>query len=118
MRPEWLRIPDLVAYMRHLRENGLGAAAYDAALWSRLMAPLLAAAMLFTAVALVLGPLGRASFGTRIMAGIGCGIGFHIAQKIVIQLGVVYGWPAPLCAAAPVAALALLGGWWLRRTVT
>ena len=118
MRPEWLRLPDLIAYTRHLRENGLGVADYDAALWSRIMAPFLTAAMLFTAVVLVLGPLGQAGFGTRILVGIGCGIGFHVVQRVAIQMGVVHDWLAPLSAAAPVVAMTVLGGWWLRRAVT
>lgn len=116
-RPDWLNLPDLVVYTRHLRENGLGTAQYDAALWSRLTAPLLSAAMLFTAVALVLGPLDRAGFGVRTMVGIGFGIGFHIVQKTVTQMGVLFDWFAPVAAMAPVAALSVLGWWWIRRTL-
>ena len=117
-RPGWLSLPGIVSYTRRLRENGLRTAHYDAALWSRLMAPFSTAAMLFTAVALVLGPLRQASFGPRIVVGAAFGIGFHIVQKAVTQMGVVYDWFAPLAAAAPVAALALLGWWWLRRATT
>ena len=115
-RPGWLSLPEIVSYMRYLRENGLRTAHYDAALWSRIMAPFSTAAMLFTAVVLVLGPLRRASLGRRIVVGAAFGIGFHILQKTVTQIGVVYGWSAPLAAAAPVAALGLLGWWWLRRS--
>lgn len=114
-RPGWLSLPEIVSYMRYLRENGLRTAHYDAALWSRIMAPFFIAAMLFIAVALVLGPLRQAGFGTRIVAGAALGIGFHILQKVVTQVGVVYGWSAPLAAAIPVGALGLLGWWWLRR---
>ena len=114
-RPGWLSLPEIVSYMRYLRENGLRTAHYDAALWSRVMAPASTAAMLFTAVVLVLGPLRRAGLGSRIVVGAAFGIGFHVLQKTVTQMGVVYGWSAPLAAAAPVAALALLGWWWLRR---
>ena len=113
--PGWLSLPEIVSYMHYLRENGLRTAHYDAALWSRIMAPFSTAAMLFTAVVLVLGPLRRAGFGSRIVVGAALGIGFHILQKVVTQLGVVYDWLAPLAAAAPVAALGLLGWWWLRR---
>ena len=116
-RPDWLSLPDLIVYTRYLRENGLGTARYDAALWSRLTTPFLSAAMLFTAVALVLGPLGRASFGVRTMVGITFGIGFHIVQKAVTQMGVLFDWFAPVAAMSPVAALSVLGWWWLRRTV-
>ena len=114
-QPRWLSLPEIVSYMHYLRENGLRTAHYDAALWSRIMAPLSTAAMLFTAVVLVLGPLRRAGFGARIVVGAALGIGFHILQKVVTQMGVVYDWLAPLAAAAPVAALGLLGWWWLRR---
>ena len=114
-RPRWLSLPEIVSYMRYLRENGLRTAHYEAALWSRIMAPFSTAAMLFTAVVLVLGPLGRAGFGSRIVVGAALGIGFHILQKVITQMGVVYDWFAPLAAAAPVAALGLLSWWWLRR---
>ena len=80
------------------------------------MAPFSTAAMLFTAVVLVLGPLRRAGLGHRIVVGAAFGIGFHVLQKTVTQIGVVYGWSAPLAAAAPAAALGLLGWWWLRRS--
>ena len=114
-QPRWLSLPEIVSYMHYLRENGLRTAHFDAALWSRIMAPFSTAAMLFTAVVLVLGPLRRAGFGARIVVGAALGIGFHILQKVVTQMGVVYDWPAPLAAAGPVAALGLLGWWWLRR---
>ena len=114
-QPRWLSLPEIVSYMHYLRENGLRTAHYDAALWSRLMAPFSTAAMLFTAVVLVLGPLRRAGFGSGIVVGAALGIGFHILQKVIGQMGVVYDWFAPLAAAAPVAALGLLGWWWLRR---
>ena len=114
-RPSWLTLPEIVSHMRYLRQNGLRTAHYDAALWGRIMAPFSTAAMLFTAVVLVLGPLRGAGFGVRIVVGSGFGIGFHIVQKVVSQMGVVYDWFAPLAAAAPVAALGLLGWWWLRR---
>ena len=113
--PSWLTLPAIVSYMRYLRQNGLRTAHYDSALWGRIMAPLSTAAMLFAAVVLVLGPLRRAGFGARIVVGSAIGIGFHIVQKVVSQMGVVYGWHAPLAAAVPVAAVGLLGWWWLRR---
>ena len=114
-RPEWLSIPEIVAHTRRLGENGLRTAQFEASLWSRIGAPFSTAAMLFTALALVLGPLQRTGLGARITVGIGLGIGFHILQKVLSQLGVVYDWFAPLAASAPIAALALLGWWWLRR---
>ena len=114
-RPRWLSLPEIVSYMHYLRENGLRTAHYDAALWGRIVAPFSTAAMLFTAVVLVLGPLRRAGFGSGVVVGAALGIGFHILQKVVSQMGVVYDWFAPLAAAAPVAALGLLGWWWLRR---
>ena len=114
-RPKWLSLPGIISYMQHLRENGLRTAHYEAALWSRIMAPFSTAAMLFIAMVLVLGPLRRAGFGPRVVAGAALGIGFHVLQKTITQMGVVYDWSAPLAAAAPVAALGLLGWWWLRR---
>ena len=114
-RPSWLSLLEIASYMHYLRENGLRTAHYDAALWSRIMAPFSTAAMLFIAVVLVLGPLRQAGFGPRIVVGAALGIGFHILQKTVTQMGVVYDWYAPLAAAAPVAALGLAGWWWLRR---
>ena len=116
LRPEWLPLPELLSYTRRLRASGLRTAPAEAALWSRVAAPISTGAMLFTAIALVLGPLRRAGLGLRITVGIGLGIGFHIVQKVVTQLGVVYDWSAPLAASAPIAALGLLGWWWLRRT--
>ncbi|MCY4452217.1 MAG: LPS export ABC transporter permease LptG [Immundisolibacterales bacterium] len=114
-RPEWLSIPEIMAHTRRLRESGLRTARFEASLWSRIAAPFSTAAMLFTALALVLGPLQRTGLGARITVGIGLGIGFHILQKVLSQLGVVYDWFAPLAACAPIAALGLLGWWWLRR---
>lgn len=113
--PEWHSLAELAAQAKFLRESGLRAAEHEAVLWSRIVAPFGTAAMLFAALALMLGPLRLTPPRLRLAMGAMLGIGFHIVRNVAIESGVVYEWSAPLPALAPIAALVLLGAWWLRR---
>jgi len=43
------------------------------------------------------------------------GIGFYVVNKVSVSLGDIYGWPAPLAAAAPTLVLAIVTGFRLQK---
>ena len=106
----------LVRYIDYLEENRLDTAAHELALWSRIVYPLATAVMIVLAVPLVLGRLGGAGLGQRILAGCLIAVTFHVVNEISGKVGIVYGLSPLLCAFAPTLTFLAAGTWMLRRT--
>ena len=106
----------LVRYIDYLEENRLDTAAHELALWSRIVYPLATAVMIVLAVPLVLGRLGGAGLGQRILTGCLIAVTFHVVNEISGKVGIVYGLSPLLCAFAPTLTFLAAGTWMLRRT--
>ena len=105
----------LVRYIDYLRDNRLDTAAYELALWTKVVYPLATAVMIVLAVPLVLGRLGGTGIGPRILAGCLIAVTFHIVNEISGKMGIVYGLSPALSAFAPTLAFLAAGAWLLRR---
>lgn len=105
----------LVRYIDYLEENRLEIAAYELALWRKIVYPLATGMMIFLAVPLVLGRLGGARVGQRILVGCLIAVAFHVINEISGKAGIVYGLNPALGAFAPVAAFLVAGMWMLRQ---
>ncbi len=116
VKPESLSALGLYRYLEYLRDNGLSTERYEVAFWGKLVYPLATGVMIFLGVAMVLGQLGSATMGTRMLVGAIVGIGFHTLHQTSVQMGVVYGLSPFLCTLTPT--LLFLGGglWMLRAT--
>lgn len=108
--PENLSIADLIEYVGYLRENGLDSRRYEAALWTRIMAPFATAGMVLLAVPFIFGSLRSVGIGQRITYGALLGIGFYLINGIFSRLSVVYDMPPFLNAVIPT--LVVYGLWW------
>ncbi|MCP5149329.1 MAG: LPS export ABC transporter permease LptG [Ectothiorhodospiraceae bacterium] len=116
VRPESLSLVGLVRYVDYLEGNGLDAARYRLAMWTKIVYPLTTALMIVLAVPMVLGRLRSVGLGQRVLLGIAVGVAFHVAHQVSGHLGLVYGLSPFACAVLP--SLALAGvGWWLVRSV-
>ena len=105
----------LVRYIGYLRDNRLDTAAYEIALWTKAAYPLATAVMIVLAVPLVLGRLGGAGIGQRILAGCLIAVTFHVVNGISGKVGVVYGLSPPLSAFAPTLLFLAVGAWLTRQ---
>ncbi|HFD81101.1 MAG TPA: LPS export ABC transporter permease LptG [Gammaproteobacteria bacterium] len=107
-----LSLPQLGRYIAYLEDNGGEVGIYRLRYWQRLLFPLTVFAMLLLALALVLGRLGRAGGGLRLLAAVVAGLLFKLLTDLVAQAGIVYGMPPWLSAGLP-SLLVLLSGLWL-----
>lgn len=105
----------LVRYIDYLRENRLETAAYELALWMKIVYPLATGVMIVLAVPLVLGRLGGAGIGQRILAGCLIAVTFHVVNEVSGKMGIVYGLSPALSAFAPTLLFLAAGVWLLRR---
>jgi len=110
-----LSLRDLSCYIDYLQQNGTGVALYRLRYWQRLATPVAALAMLFLAVSIVLGPVGRLSMGQRILVGVGVGLAFKLGNELTAHAGLVYGAPPWLSAFAPSLLVCIAGALMLRR---
>ena len=105
----------LVRYIDYLRDNRLESAAYELALWMKIVYPLATGVMIILAVPLVLGPLGGRGVGRRILAGSLIAVTFHVVNEISGKVGIVYGLNPAASAFVPTLAFLAAGLWLLRR---
>ena len=115
VRLESLSGPALVRYIDYLRANRLDAATYELALWNKAVYPLATGVMIVLAVPLVLGRLGGAGIGQRILGGCLIAVTFHVVNEISGKVGIVYGLSPLLSAFAPTLMFLAVGIWLLRR---
>jgi lipopolysaccharide export system permease protein len=116
VEPNTLSIVGLYQYVNYLQENGLDTAAYEQALWGKIVAPLVTAVMVFIAIPFVFGPLRSVGVGHRILAGALAGIGFYILNQMFAYMGIVFGLNPVLSALAP-AGIAFGAGYFMLRRV-
>lgn len=97
---EELSTASLLEAIRSLRARGESAHSQIAALWSRLAAPIAAAAMATLAVAFFSRPRGRMRSGPRVAAAALAGIAFQLADEMFGRAALLDGWPAPVASLA------------------
>ncbi len=113
--PEHMPARRLYAYVGYLEENGLDAARYRMALWSRLATPFTVLPLLLMAVPFAFGPLREAGAGQRLFIGIVIGVVFHLTREAFANMAVIYGWSPWVGTVLPLAVLTVVAGWMLRR---
>jgi lipopolysaccharide export system permease protein len=114
--PGGLPVRGLLRYVRHLRRNDIGSAAYETALWSRISRSLSTVLLCMLAVPFVFGPLRSAGAGSRTVIGILIGVVYFLVNRTLENSGEVYDLDPLVIAWAPIAALALVTGAMIWRT--
>lgn len=97
----------LLRLVQYLEANGLDASDQRLDLWRKLIAPLTVMAMVLFAVPFVFGPTRGGGAGQQLLIGVLVGVGFHLLNEVSANLGALYGWPPPMAAGLPTAALML-----------
>jgi lipopolysaccharide export system permease protein len=106
--PESLPGLGLRSYIRHLKENGLDARAYETAFWARIARTVAVAIIVVLAVPFAFGPMRSTGTGARTVVGIMIGVVFFLLAKLMESGGAVFDLPPIVIAWLPTALLALI----------
>ncbi|PAV47860.1 LPS export ABC transporter permease LptG [Pseudomonas sp. HAR-UPW-AIA-41] len=115
MEPEALSITGLWNYARYLGEQGLANARYWLAFWTKVLQPVVTAALVLMAISFIFGPLRSVTLGQRVFSGVLVGFVFRIAQDLLGPSSLVFGFSPLLAVLVPAGICALAGLWMLRR---
>lgn len=98
--PEQMAAVDLKQYIQYLEDNELQSSQYQLAFWNRFVQPLTILVMLLLALPFVFASQRSGGAGQRIFIGVMLGIGFYLLNRMLNQIGIVYGLPALASAVA------------------
>lgn len=101
VEPRQMSAATLAHYVDYLRHNNLDSAHYELAFWLRFSTPLSSLVMLLLAIPFVFGSLRTGSAGQRLFIGLLIGVGFHLLNRTLNHMGVLYGLPPMLSASLP-----------------
>ncbi|WP_137885006.1 LPS export ABC transporter permease LptG [Pseudomonas sp. 2FE] len=115
LEPEALSVTGLWRYIQYLAEQGLNNGRYWLAFWTKVLQPLVTAALVLMAISFIFGPLRSVTLGQRVFTGVLVGFVFRIAQDLLGPSSLVFGFPPLLAVLIPSAICGLAGIWMLRR---
>ncbi len=113
--PAKLSFADLRFQIGYLTREGLDAARYQIAFWSKALQPVAVLGLVLLALGFVVGPLREAGLGARLAVGIAVGVAFKYLMDLFGPVSVVFGIEPWLAMAMPVAACWLVGAMLARR---
>jgi lipopolysaccharide export system permease protein len=99
--PEQRSARDLFYYVQHLRENRQQSTRFELALWSKFTYPLAVVVMMMLALPFAHMQRRMGGIGAKVFTGIMLGLAFHLANRLVGYLGLIYEWPVALSALLP-----------------
>lgn len=115
VHPEYLSMPDLMRNMQYLESNGLNPGAYANAFWEHALFPVNVLALVFCAMPFAFGSLRSGGLGKRVFIGIIMAIGAYFLQRVVTNIGTVYGVPPMLANLIPALLLVAAASLYFRR---
>ncbi|WP_374604239.1 LPS export ABC transporter permease LptG [Arenimonas sp.] len=107
-RPRYLSSAELQRNISYLERNGLDAKAFENAYWARWFYPLNVVVLCLAALPFAFGSLRSGGFGKRLFVAIVIGIGYLLAQRLVVSLSDVYRFDARLAYLLPPVALMIV----------
>ena len=115
LEPEALSVTGLWRYIHYLANQGLANGRYWLAFWTKILQPLVTAALVLMAISFIFGPLRSVTLGQRVFTGVLVGFVFKIGQDLLGPSSLVFGFPPLLAVLIPAAICALAGLVMLRR---
>lgn len=97
LAPESLSITGLWDYIHYLSDQGLNNSRYWLAFWTKVLQPMVTAALVLMAISFIFGPLRSVTLGQRVFTGVLVGFVFRIGQDLLGPSSQVFGFP-PLLA--------------------
>jgi lipopolysaccharide export system permease protein len=116
VKPNQLAATELAEFIQHQRANELSSDRFEQAFWQHFTTPLSTLVMLIIAAPFVFTFQRNAGAGQRIFIGILIGIVFFLLNRILGNIGIVYGIPPLLSATLPLLVF-LMGGLWMLRGI-
>lgn len=113
--PRQLSMSSLWKYANYRTSQGLEAAQYKLAFWSKALQPLSIISLVLVAISFVFGPLREVTMGYRVFAGVIVGIVFWILQELLGPASLVFNFPPMHAVAMPIALSFALGLFLLRK---
>jgi lipopolysaccharide export system permease protein len=108
LEPDSLPATSLIAYINHLKANGLDPRQYETTLWSRIARTVAVAIIVVLAVPFAFGPMRSTGTGARTVVGIMIGVVFFLMAKMLESGGEVFSLPPVVIAWAPTCLLAII----------
>ncbi len=115
VKPEQMSAVRLAKYVAYLKENGLETRRYALAFWTHFTTPLSSLVMLLLAVPFVFGSVRAGGAGQRLFIGIIIGLIFHMLNRALNNLALVYGIPPIIGAFMPLLIFVAIGLLAIRR---
>ena len=115
LEPEALSVTGWWHYIHYLADQGLANGRYWLAFWTKILQPLVTAALVLMAISFIFGPLRSVTLGQRVFTGVLVGFVFKIGQDLLGPSSLVFGFPPLLAVLIPAAICALAGLVMLRR---
>ncbi|MHA6494199.1 LPS export ABC transporter permease LptG [Pseudomonas borbori] len=115
LEPDALSMSGLWRYTHYLAEQGLNNGRYWLAFWTKVLQPLVTAALVLMAISFIFGPLRSVTLGQRVFTGVLVGFAFKITQDLLGPSSLVFGFSPLLAVLIPAGICALAGCWLLRR---
>lgn len=115
LAPDALSMTGLWRYIQYLADQGLNNGNYWLAFWSKVLQPLVTAALVLMAISFIFGPLRSVTLGQRVFTGVLVGFVFRIAQDLLGPSSLVFGFSPLLAVVLPAGICGLAGFWLLRR---
>jgi lipopolysaccharide export system permease protein len=106
---------ELNKYIKFLKKNNQKSQIFEAALWNRLLNPLVTLSMLLVSSPFMIGIKRDTSVGGRLVIGIILGLSFNIIDQIISHLGIVYQLNPLLMALLPSSLIWLGAGYGISR---
>jgi lipopolysaccharide export system permease protein len=113
--PDEMNLYELRRYVRAQEKNHQAAHTYQLAYLQRLIQPLTTVVMMILAIPFIFGPLRSSTMGSKLLAGITVGFGFHIINRFFGPVSQVLQWPPEVAAFAPTFLFALIGLYFMYR---
>jgi len=113
--PDKQSITGLYRLAQFFESQGLESATYYLAFWKKLLQPLSTLALVILAVSFIFGPLREATTGFRVFVALAVGLLFTIVQRMMEPASLIYGFSPLLAVLTPIALVAALGVYYMRR---
>ena len=101
VQPNQLSAKELNRIIQHQKDNQINTKRYELIYWKRFSIPLSSLIMLILAMPFLFGSNRGGGAGQRIFIGIVVGITFYLANRMINELGIVYGISPVLSAFLP-----------------